>query len=70
MKKGYICDYCGFFSIDKSEMEKHETDCNRNPFNKKCWTCEHYEEDDFEPVFNCVIDIKNHWSSCGKWESR
>ena len=41
MKAGFKCDYCDEFLQDKEEMREHELDCECNPKNRSCESCEH-----------------------------
>jgi len=43
----WICSYCDTTSRDKSYMEKHELECKYNPSNKRCHSCNHFVEPNF-----------------------
>ena len=39
--KRFQCDFCKKVLSKKSDMEKHEERCPRNPATKSCGTCSH-----------------------------
>ena len=41
--KRFHCSYCTKVLSKKSDMERHEKYCPRNPESKSCGTCEHLE---------------------------
>lgn len=52
--EAYLCDFCGRVIFNKEDMEKHESECERNPENKQCCTCKHEDETPHvEPCKNC-----------------
>lgn len=40
MKQVWECEYCGRRSDGRIEMEMHEKDCDWNPANKRCMSCQ------------------------------
>ena len=43
----WVCGFCDTSSRDKSFIEKHELECKYNPSNKRCHTCNHFVEPNF-----------------------
>lgn len=75
MKKVLQCDFCSHIenieeikSIDI--MTNHEVTCTFNPNNKTCYTCKHYDHDDW--ISFCIKNFNSfkgvEEGNCEGWE--